>query len=1111
MRVNLPVYIETSKSKGNQATLYTCRPLFHHKGNLQRTHEELSQALNRLSRDLRLELEALAKDQRHEAFSSALYYPQLKEHRLEICVDLKSQPVKGKFLLLSFRAAGRRIALSPKFPKLYFEYHEQRSLGPRAQEAFSYYFRQLEKDGKHVVADLKEAMLHGQAWVNALELEISVRQESRRQQEKKFAALFDSAKMDGQQELRRVGHCLDWLYPDELQRASLRDTEVERLRELLAAKERRPILLVGPPKVGKTAILHETVYRRVQHRKHAQSTKGNIWLLAPQRLISGMSFVGQWENRLLAILKHARRKNHVLYFDNFLGLYQAGQSSNSSLSVADVLRTWIQKQHVRVVGEMTPERFHAFQERDRGLADLFQVVRVRETDEEQTLRICIANMRSLEAKYKCWFGLDVLPTVLEIQRRYLRETVVPGNACGFLQQLAAKNQRMSIHRGTVYNHFHAQTGMALFLLDHAKRLARSEVLEGLDKQVIGQRAALEAMADVVAIAKARLNETNRPLASFLFLGPTGVGKTQSAKALAEYLYSSSDRVLRFDMNEFVSPDAVARLVGTFDAPEGLLTSAVRRQPFSVVLFDEIEKAHPDVFDLLLQVTGEARLTDTLGRTTDFSNTIVILTSNLGSREASKSLGFGSQEQDRSRTYVRAAEEFFRPEFFNRLDRIVPFTHLRREEIAHIAQLLIRKVLNREGLVRRRCVLQVAPEALDKVVEAGYQPQLGARALKRTMENQLTRPLSARLAELVPTVPTLIRVFPGQSGLSVDVKGLEEVEQLPERTTATAKPLERLGKLQSVSHRIETDAEKLRPAGEMNVESVSGQHDHYFLLKDLCYKVTQQIEELLEQLERFEFDSLGRPSTVRRSRKSVYLNQNGSRRILHEITSAEDVGQFLDDLALNVRPKEDAVQSQLSEIEDELALAETVLHSQSQSDQVVLFLKPLLQTQHDQLNWLLWSLADTFCSLGLEAIYPHPERMEQMEAANYRMVTISGPHASSLVQREVGVHLFCLKDDTLFPVQLYAMAGMSSSDEAADAYHTQQQRWLERLAAGQATIDDDPHPIGKVLRVYSLGQRPSCFDLRTNLRLPRSERSAENFRSIILAGLPRPPELREGTA
>ncbi|HND56497.1 MAG TPA: AAA family ATPase, partial [Pirellulaceae bacterium] len=350
-----------------------------------------------------------------------------------------------------------------------------------------------------------------------------------------------------------------------------------------------------------------------------------------------MSFVGQWENRLLAILDHARRKDHVLYFDDVLGLFHAGVSRDASLSVADVLKPVLQRRKVRVVGEMTEEQWQTLQQRDRGLADCFHVVRVPAASSDEARRLLLALRRQLEDRHRCEFAVDVVPTVVALHERFVRDGALPGTAARFLQRTAARYERERLDRNAIYVEFATHSGLAPMLVDPHIRLLRPSVLLRLRSRVVGQVEALEALADVVMTTKAQLNSPDRPLGVFLMVGPTGVGKTETAKALAELLFNDEQRLLRFDMNEFVTPSAVARLVGTWDEPEGLLTSAVRQQPFAVILLDEIEKAHPDLFDLLLQITGEGRLTDALGRTADFSHTVVLMTSNLAADEARRRL------------------------------------------------------------------------------------------------------------------------------------------------------------------------------------------------------------------------------------------------------------------------------------------------------------------------------------------------------------------------------------------------------------------------------------------------------------------------------------------
>jgi len=425
-------------------------------------------------------------------------------------------------------------------------------------------------------------------------------------------------------------------------------------------------------------------------------------------------------------------------------------------------------------------------------------------------------VRQLEGRHRCRLAVDVLPTVLELTRRYQRDAAFPGKAARLLGQLAVKYQDREVTRDATLEEFRAKSGLQTAFLDRRAKLPRQHVADALRRRIIGQQPAVDALADVVAIAKARLNDPGRPLGSVFFAGPTGVGKTESAKALAAYLFGDPSRLLRFDMNEYVSAASAARLVGTFHQPEGLLTGAVRRQPFSVILLDEIEKAHPDVFDLLLQILGEARLSDALGRTVDFGSAVVILTSNLGTREAASEIGFGREGAAADRVYLRAVEQFFRPELFNRLDRIVPFARLGRDELGQIAHRIVADVVAREGLVRRRCAVEIDPGALEWVIDRGTEPVLGARAMRRAVEREMVRPMAGQLAAIAPDAPTVLSVSRQGDRLSVQATALDNAacRASAARPDDSADPQELLQQAAAALERIESECMRLRPAGEV---------------------------------------------------------------------------------------------------------------------------------------------------------------------------------------------------------------------------------------------------------------------------------------------------------
>jgi ATP-dependent Clp protease ATP-binding subunit ClpC len=1103
MNITIPVYVEQVVQE-NAAPFYAARPLFFEQPAAR--HEELSRALAKLTRELRRALAELGNRARHDELAAYSFAPDVSESLLDLKLDLGKQTVKCRLLVASFAAFGRRVAFSPTLPDVWFDVARGESLAARAAEVFTHHFREQLKKERDGTPNPEQLSVKGKAWATTVEVEVQPPQVAKKPAESLFASLGGAEAADGAEELHNVGRCLDWLYPDELRRVLCRDAEVAELARLLGAKDRRPVLLAGPRLVGKTAIVEEYIYQVVARRRAKGAGKGQVWLLAPQRLISGMSYVGQWENRLLAILKEAKERDHVLYFDDLLGLFRAGQSASSNLSVAHVLRPYLERREVRVVGEIMPEALRVLRELDRPFADLFHVLPVREPNEDETLRMLLGLIRQLESQHRCRFALDALPAAIDLQRRYVRDAAFPGKAAAFLTQLAVKFRRADIARGEVLAEFQAKSGLSVAFLDQGTKLDRQSVIDALGKEVIGQPGAVEAAADVVCIAKARLNDPDRPLASFLFLGPTGVGKTQSAKSLAAYLFGDAERLVRFDMNEFVSPASVARLVGTFDQPEGLLTSAVRRQPFSVVLLDEIEKAHPDVFNLLLQVMGDGRLTDAVGRTTDFTNAILILTSNLGVKEASAELGFVTERSQEASVYLQAAEKFFSPEFFNRLDRVVPFARLRREDIAGIARKLIQDVFAREGLRRRRCVLDVDERAMEKLVDAGYHPQLGARALKRAVERQLTAPVAARLAALAPDSPTVISLYPTAEGFTVHVQELCEAEPnaRDDLTRLLADPADTLDRLEEFLSRVEEECDRLRPAGAISIDDVRPEHQHYFALREQLQYLRRLSDGVARQLQSAARSSpralrpyprkQTRPHTLKRVRS---WGAKGERQVWKQLFAAEDIHAYFQELGV-AEPEEDGAPAaaQLTEAVYAAAHLNVLARGPARETdrQALLWFRPLGKPRRwwgtpewYDLRWLGWELA------GLDG---------REDAA-----LVSGWRAYDLLRAEQGTYLHIGGEGEISPVQLRVFA-VRDADEARaviDAQLSRRRRWLELLSAGQATVDEDPFKLEPVVRVYN--HRGGLIDWRTGL-LSAEPPSPRERRAVLLAALPLPPELIE---
>ena len=603
-----------------------------------------------------------------------------------------------------------------------------------------------------------------------------------------FARLRGDDIGDGPTEMARVATDLNELYPDELGAAILRDAQVAEVEQALYRADAGAFVLVGPRGAGKTALVHGAVRRHIDGQPGRQRSRlQKVWQLDPMRVIAGMSVIGQWQRRMAVVMDHVQsrlRETHAidkpdhLYCDNLVALLAMGKSSQSSLTLADVLRPQLEHRAFTLVGEATPEAWQKVQQRDRRFADLFRVIRVDGPARADAIRIVGWRRAELEQRHGCRIESAAVGELLKLERRFTGDEVLPGSALRVLDRLALRHAKQVVGRAEVVAAYLSDFHFRERLFSRHVGLAPSEAASHFAARLVGQPQARAGLVDVVALVKSGLAAPGKPLSSLLFIGPTGVGKSEAAKLLADYLFADDGGLVRFDMNEYVDGDALDRLIGDARRPDGQLTSAVRQRRACVLLLDEIEKAHPAVHDLLLQLLGEGRLTDALGRTTDFSQCVVILTSNLGAAAAARRTGFTQQAGDAAHTYREAVERFFRPEFLNRIDQVVGFTPLAREDIAGIARLQVERVLARDGFVRRLTFLNVTPEALDHLAELGRDESLGARALKRGIERALTGPIAQRLASSRPGDPMLLHVALVQGALETRVDLLRYASTRP---------------------------------------------------------------------------------------------------------------------------------------------------------------------------------------------------------------------------------------------------------------------------------------------------------------------------------------------
>ena len=642
--------------------------------------------------------------------------------------------------------------------------------------------------------------------------------------------------------------------------------EIERVMQVLSRRQKNNPLLIGEPGVGKTAVVEGLAQLIVANQVPDLLRNKRLFTLDVSALVAGSKYRGEFEDRLKKCIKEVQDAGDIILFiDEMHTLIGAG-SAEGSIDAAAILKPPLSRGEIQVIGATTIDEYRKHLEKDSALERRFQPITVGEPNEEQAIRILGGLRDRYEAHHQVHFTDEALQAAVEMSDRYIQDRFLPDKAIDVIDEAGArmrirnmtlpkelrdlddklrevrskkdkaigaqdfetaaelrdKESKLKAEREQAEKKWEEDTskqvsqvtvkdiadvvsmttGLPVSNLTEAEteKLLRMESV--LHERVIGQDEAVTALSKAIRRSRAGLKDPKRPAGSFIFLGPSGVGKTELSKALAEFLFNSEDALLSFDMSEYMEKHSVSRLVGSppgyvgFDEG-GQLTKAVRQKPYSVVLFDEIEKAHPDVFNILLQILEEGRLTDAQGRTVDFRNTVIIMTSNVGAREIAQTtpLGFsgndhaGLSDKEIKSRVMAEMKKLFRPEFLNRIDEIIVFKSLTDEQIAQIVELMVTDL--RERMIAQNMSINLTPAATKLIAKEGTDTTFGARPLRRAIQRLLEDPLSEQILEGKWQSGSIVDVDVDESGENLEFKQGSGVVPAPRKRDSIARDAELL--------------------------------------------------------------------------------------------------------------------------------------------------------------------------------------------------------------------------------------------------------------------------------------------------------------------------------